>query len=131
MTNDSTAHLTTARPAMAVIPERLRTAWSGRPLPVHPLLVAAYPVLFLSGVNLGELELSDLFGPLVAVVGAALLLLVIGAAVLRDSRRAALVVSAVAAMLLLYGHVAGVLAPRGVQAAFQQIGWAVFVFAAG
>ncbi len=98
---------------------------------MHPLLVAAYPVLFLYGANLGELELSDLLGPLVAVVAAALVFMVIGAAVLRDSRRAALLVSAVAAMLLLYGHVAGVLAPRGVLAAFQQIGWAAFVFAAG
>lgn len=98
---------------------------------MHALLVAAYPVLFLYGANLGELELSDLVGPLVAVVVAALVLVVIGTALLRDSRRAALVVSAVAAMLLLYGHVAEVLAPRGVLAGFQQIGWAVFVFAAG
>ncbi len=130
MTNHSTAHHRTARPSAELLPQRLRTAWRRRPLPVHPLLVAAYPVLFLYGANLGELELSDLVGPLVAVVVAALVLVVVGTAVLRDSRRAALVVSAVAAMLLLYGHVAAVLALRGVPAGFQQIGWALLVFGA-
>ncbi len=113
------------------IPRRLRAAWRVRPLPLHPLLFVAYPVLFLYGQNLGELELSDLFLPLIVIVAAALAVLLLVAPVLGDSRRAALVVSALAAMLLLYGHVAGVLAPRGVLAGFQQIGWAVFVFAAG
>ena len=62
MTNDSTASGATAPRGGG-----LRTPWRGRPFPVHPLLLAAYPVLFLYGQNLGELEPSDLVGPLVAV----------------------------------------------------------------
>jgi hypothetical protein len=103
-------------------PGRLRTAWRGRPLPVHPLLLAAYPVLFLYGQNLGELQPSDLVGPLAAIVLAALAALIIGAYLVGDGRRAALVVSALAATLLLYGHVAQILGP-GVRAAIVQAGW--------
>src|SRR5687768_18355043 len=117
MTNHSTAHRRTARPSLALVLQRFRTAWRGRPLPVHPLLLAAYPVLFLYGQNLGELQPSDLVGPLAAIVGAALAGLIVGAYLVRDSRRAALVVSALAAMLLLYGHVAGILGPLGVRPA--------------
>ncbi len=133
MTNDSTASRATAQAG-----GRLRTPWRGRPLPVHPLLLAAYPVLFLYGQNLGELAPSDLVGPLAAIVLVALAALIVGAYVVRDGRRAALVVSALAAALLLYGHVAGLLGPLGVRAVVLQVGWmaligltAVFAIKAG
>src|SRR5688500_15192243 len=119
MTNDSTA-----LPVSTLADHRARPAirrpWAGRPMPFHPVLLAAYPVLFLYGQNLGELTLGDLVAPLLAVTVAALVALVIGAYVLRDSRRAALVVSALAAFLLLYGHLSGVLAPPGARAGFQE-----------
>lgn len=127
MTNDSTAHREPARSAPIRIPQRLRTAWRGRPLPLHPLLLAAYPVLFLYGANVGELEPSDLLAPLAVIVAAAVAVLLVGAPVLGDARRAALVVSALAAVLLLYGHLAGVLGPLGFRAGFLQIGWAIFL----
>src|SRR5687767_13245649 len=127
MTNHSTAHRRTARPSLALVLQRLRTAWRGRPLPVHPLLIAAYPVLFLYGQNLGELEPSDLVGPLAAIVLAALGALIIGAYAVRDGRRAALVVSVLVATLLLYGHVAGVLGPLGLRAAILQAGWIALI----
>ena len=122
MTNDSTASRATA-------PEggRLRAPWRGRPLPVHPLLLAAYPVLFLYGQNLGELAPSDLVGPLIAIVLAALVALIVGAYLVRDGRRAALVVSALAATLLLYGHVTGLVGPLGVRAAVLQVGWIALI----
>ena len=101
--------------------------WRERPLPLHPLLVAAYPVLFLYGQNLGELRPADLAGPLAAIVLAALALLVLGAYLMRDGRRAALVVSAIAAALLLYGHVGEVLGPLGLRAAVMQLGWVLLV----
>ena len=123
MTNHSTAHRGTARRVPGPIHRGLRTAWRGRPLPVHPVLLAAYPVLFLYGQNLGELEPSDLLGPLAAIVLVALAALIIGGYLVGEGRRAALVVSAVAATLLLYGHVADILGPLGVRAAFLQAGW--------
>jgi hypothetical protein len=122
MTNDSMASRTTTP-----MRGRLGTPWRGRPLPVHPLLLAAYPVLFLYGQNLGELDPSDLVVPLAAIVLSALVALIIGAYLVRDGRRAALVVSALAATLLLYGHVAGLLGPLGVRAAVLQVGWIVLV----
>jgi hypothetical protein len=130
VTIEITANPNTAHAVTAQIPRRLRAAWRGRPLPLHPLLLAAYPVLFLYGQNIGELEPSDLIGPLVVIVAAALALLLVGAPVLGDARRAALVVSALAAALLLYGHLAGALGPLGVKAGFLQIGWAVFLMVA-
>ena len=57
----------------------LGTPWRERPFPLHPLLVAAYPVLFLYAQNLGELELTELVGPLAAIVVAAIVALVVGA----------------------------------------------------
>ncbi len=90
---------------------------------MHPLLLAAYPVLFLYGQNLGELDPSDLVGPLVAIVLAALVATIVGAYLVRDGRRAALVVSVLAAALLLYGHLAGLLGPLGVRAVVLQVGW--------
>ncbi len=47
MTNDSTGLSATAPTSRWP-----RSAWRGRPLPVHPVLVAAYPVLFLYGQNM-------------------------------------------------------------------------------
>jgi hypothetical protein len=105
----------------------LGTPWRVQPAPFHPLLVAVYPVLFLYGENLGELTLGDLMTPLAVILAAAIVALVLGAYLVGDARRAALVVSALAAMFLLYGHLSGVVAPIGIRAALQQIGWAVFI----
>jgi hypothetical protein len=107
----------------------LATPWRRRPLPLHPLLLAAWPVLFLYSQNIGELRLAELLVPLAVTVMAALLLLVIGASLANDARRAALVVSAGLAALLLYGHAADLVAPLGVRAIFQQAGWAVLIAA--
>lgn len=128
MANDSTADFapalagSTLRPAIGV-------PWRGRPFPWHAALLAAYPPLFLYGQNLGELTLADLAAPLAAILLLAVLALVIGAYVMRDSRRAALVVSALAAFLLLFGHLSGVLAPVGLRAGIQQVGWAIVLIA--
>ena len=114
------------RPA-APLRRGLAMPWRDRRFPLHPLLVAAWPVLFLYGANIGELSLADLVGPLVAIVAAALALLGVGGYVLRDGRRAALIVSALAAAMLLYGHVAGLLGPLGLRSAVLQVGWFLLI----
>ena len=82
--------------------------------PVHPLLLAAWPVLFLYGQNVGELQLAELVVPLVVVVAGRAAASWWSAAILvRDGRRAALIVSGLAVALLLYGHVADLLGPLG------------------
>ncbi len=73
-------------------------------LPLHPLLFAAFPVLFLFAQNLGIVAVGELFPPLALVVGAATLALVALTAVFRDARPAAVVVSAIAVGTLAYGH---------------------------
>lgn len=128
ITNDSTALDASARPGSG-LRARAGTPWRAQPPPFHPLLLAAYPVLFLYGQNLGELTLGDLPTPLVVILAAAVVALVVGAHVVGDARRAALVVSALAAMFLLFGHLSGLIAPMGVRAGLQQIGWAVFLVA--
>lgn len=117
MTNRLSAPLGRGLPAL----------WRERPLPVHPLLLAVWPVLFLYGQNVGELRLAELVVPLVVVALTALLFLVAGTFLLRDGRRAALIVSGVALALLLYGHVAELFGPLGPRPWMQQIGWAVLV----
>ena len=54
---------------------------------VHPLLFAAYPVLFLWSQNLGEVPPEDVAQPLVLVVGLAALV-TLGLAILFGFARA-------------------------------------------
>lgn len=64
-----------------------------RHLPLHPLLFAALPILFLYSHNISELYLAQLALPLLLSAGAALLLLLLLRLALRDWLRAALVSS--------------------------------------
>lgn len=89
----------------------------------HPLLFAAYPVLFLWSQNLGETTPSDVMPWLgLTVAIAAVALLVLGV-LFRDARRAALIVSPVAIGLLMYGHLADLVGPGHLRALAQQAGW--------
>ncbi|HUP55664.1 MAG TPA: hypothetical protein VM408_09175, partial [Methylomirabilota bacterium] len=115
--------------ASAPLGRGLPALWRDRPRPVHPLLLAAWPVLFLYGQNVGELRLAELVAPLVLVTLAAALLVVIGAVVVRDARRAALIVSGLTIAVLLYGHVADLVAPLGARPWMQQIAWALSLVA--
>ncbi len=98
-----------------------------RPLPFHPLLLAAYSVLFLWSQNLDEATLGDVTPPLVQVVIAALVLVGVLTLVLRDARRAAVVASAILASFLGFGHVDRLLAPLRLGQAAQFGGWLVLI----
>jgi len=100
-----------------------------RPLPVHPLLFIAYPVLFLYSQNMGEVAPAEVVGPLAALLLGGLVALVGLSLVFRDPRRAAVVVSALAMTGLAYGFVAfGV--PRSIPGWAQQLGWLALIAAA-
>lgn len=76
---------------------------------MHPILLAAFPVLFLFAANLGEhVTIDPLVEPLALAVGAVALLLVLTVGLLRvtglDAGRAALVVSVGVALFFSYGH---------------------------
>jgi hypothetical protein len=83
--------------------------WFGTP--IHPVLVAAYPVLFLLAENSGEVEPGEALAPLAVAVG--LTLVVVGAFRVLGLAwsRAALVGSLAAAGVLLFGHFVDAVAP--------------------
>ena len=76
-----------------------------KPLPVHPLLLAGYAVLFLYASNLSEADIGQVLPVLLVVVGIAAALLFAGALVLRDTARAAILLSAFIAFFFGYRHI--------------------------
>jgi hypothetical protein len=87
-------------PDTATTPTRPR--WGS--VPFHPVLFAAYPILFLFSQNLGGVDLGDLFLPLALAMGAAALAQVVLTLVLRDAQRAALITTGIVLAVLAYGH---------------------------
>ncbi|HSL32547.1 MAG TPA: hypothetical protein VK871_02795 [Candidatus Limnocylindrales bacterium] len=104
-------------------------------LPLHPLLFAAYAVLFLYSANLDEVLPVDAVAPLGrSVLGAAGLLVVLALS-FRDLRRGALVATALVVAFFGYGHVSGALTDAGADDRTQLAAWGAvaigtFVYAA-
>ena len=76
-------------------------------LPLHPLLVAVYAVLFLYGQNVGETSPGDVVVPLLASLAGVGIVLAASTLVLRDIGRAGVLTSAVAVLFFSFGHVLG------------------------
>jgi hypothetical protein len=77
-----------------------------RQLIVHPLLFAAFPILYLYAHNIQEgVSAGDLFRSLGIVLGTTAVLLAGAMLVLRDARKAGLIVSALVLLFFSYGHV--------------------------
>lgn len=78
-----------------------------RPFPVHPLLVAVSPVLFLFSHNVADMPISagELALPLALSLAMAVLLLVIFGLILRDRLKAGIIVSLFLLVFSLYGGV--------------------------
>ena len=86
-----------------------------RPFPFHPLLLAAYPVLFLFSENLAEVAFGRDLPAHPARRGGAAAIAIVAGLLLRDIRRGALVASAMVVVWFTYGQVAGwSCAPMGV-----------------
>ena len=98
-----------------------------RPFPFHPLLLAAYPVLFLFSENLAEVALGETFQPILRAMAVAAAIAIVAGLLLRDIRRGALIASAVVVVWFTYGHIADLLAPMGVSRDVQLVLSAVFV----
>jgi hypothetical protein len=112
----------TDRPELAM--PASRPAWTTA---LHPVLFAAYPVLFLWSQNLGEAEASDVIFPLVVTMAVAAGLTLLLGLLVRDIRRAALILTPLIIGLLMYGHVARVVRPLHLPAILQQAGWVALV----
>ncbi len=75
-------------------------------LPLHPLLLAAFPVLFLFAENaVQQVTLEPLWRPLGWALAGAAVAMVVGAALLRDWLRAGLLASVLVALFFSFGHV--------------------------
>lgn len=100
------------------------TSW-----PVHHVLIAAYPILYLVSSNVGEVNPQEALVPLAVSVGVALALF----AVLRfagvSARRSAFVVSVLAVVTLLFGRVAGAVEPLGFSGLPLLAGWLLLALA--
>ena len=92
-------------------------------VPVHPVLIAAWPILYLWASNKGEVDAGEVIGPLAIAVGVTLLV-VAGLIAVRVGRaRAALIGSIVAAGVLLFGHVTDALASLRISETRILLGW--------
>lgn len=91
----------------------------------HPLLLAAFPVLFLWSQNRNEVRFGDVVGPLLVVVAATLACFAVAALVLRDHRRGALVASGLAFLALSYGHVRDLLPDAVARPRLLLVAWLV------
>lgn len=76
-----------------------------RRIPLHPILFATFPVLFLFVQNAQRVRLGKVALPLAVVLGCTIAVVVAAAAVLKDVRRGAIVGSGFAILVLSYGHV--------------------------
>ena len=83
--------------------KRARGDWTS--IPIHPFLVAAYPIVFLFAANADEqVTLDPLWTPLALALGATAVILVALALLLRDWLRAALLTTVALIGFFGYGH---------------------------
>jgi hypothetical protein len=77
--------------------------------PLHPILIAAYPVTALLGSNIGQIEINASLRSLALAALLGISLLVAGKLFLSDWHRAAFIASLSIILLFSYGHLYGVL----------------------
>jgi hypothetical protein len=98
-------------------------------LPVHPLLFAAYAVLFLYAENLDEVLPVDAAAPLARGVAAAAVATALLGLLFRDLRKGAIISTSLVVAFFGFGHVAGFLSGFGLDDASQLAAWFVVVIA--
>jgi hypothetical protein len=85
--------------------DRTRRPWLDPSFPIHPLLAAAYPVVFLFAANAADqVTVDPLWAPLFIAVAAAAVAFGGLWALLRDPWRAGLVVTVLVTLFFWYGH---------------------------
>lgn len=75
-----------------------------RPLVLHPLLFAAFPVLYLFSQNLALADLSEAVRPLFYVVAIVALLFVVATLIFRNAQKAGLAISILVLLFFSYGY---------------------------
>ena len=100
-------------------------------LPLHPLLLAAYAVLFVYAANISEVLPRDLLLPLAVALAGAAVVLALCALLFRDPRRGALLASAVVLAFAFFGHISSQLDGDVIGEMAQLALWAAFIGAVG
>jgi hypothetical protein len=77
---------------VARLVERIEAGWK-KATPVHPVLLATFPPLFVYSINVDRIRPRAVVGPVVVVFLAALVLWFLVTVMLRDVRRAAMIIS--------------------------------------
>ncbi len=95
--------------------------------PLHPLLLAAYAVLFLFAENMTEVSVAEVLPPLGWALATATMLALISGLILRDPRRGALVASALILFWFGYGHLDLLLRPAGTPRDMELAVWGAFL----
>ncbi len=85
-----------------------------KPLVVHPVLVAVYPILFLYAHNLREMKASQIFVLLGVSLGLALFVWLLFGLLLKDRAKAGLATSICIFLLFTYGHFYGLLGQQDI-----------------
>ncbi len=98
-----------------------------RAVPLHPFLFAAYPILFLFAVNVGEVRLDELWLPLGLALAGAALTFIVARLVLGDAARAAALTSIGLVAFFGYGHIRALVGPFGVRGIVYQVAVAAAV----
>ena len=80
-------------------------------IPVHPFLVAIYPVLTLAATNISEIGIDDTYRAFGLSLLAALILLLVLTITLHNFRRAAILCSLLLIAGFSYGHIYSILKP--------------------
>lgn len=99
-------------------------------LPLHPLLFAAYAVLFLYAANLDEVLPVDAAAPLFRAMAGAAVALAVLSLVYRNAMRGAIVASMLVIAFFAYGHVATALTGASVSDQLQLAVWGALVVGA-
>ncbi len=106
-----------------------------RPLPFHPVLLAAFPVLFLYAFNIRETDIQDAFFPMFVVVTGTVLLWFSLTILLGDGRKAGVATSLFVILFFSYGHLYDFAArwdffhiPHSRMIAATVLFWAYFVY---
>jgi hypothetical protein len=85
------------------VKERLKAIFKG-PVVFYPLLLAAFPILFLYAHNINEASVSQMWLPLIISVAAALVLWVVLSFILGSLAKAGLATAIFLAFFFSYGH---------------------------
>src|SRR5687768_8298947 len=75
-----------------------------KPLVLHPLLFAAFPVLYLFSQNLALADISDAIRPLLLLVAIAGALFFVATLIFRNAMKAGLAISILVLLFFSYGY---------------------------